>query len=95
MTSSYSNRLKRKSPSGDFRYPTAAEVAAVLRGKRQADGSYMCRCPCRIHRRGDINPSLSVRDGWRDRPIFNCFAGGDYRDVIDALIARGVWPGPR
>jgi hypothetical protein len=74
------------------RYPTAAEVAATLRGKRQADGSYMCRCPCRLHRRGDINPSLSVRDGWCGRPIFNCFAGGDYRDIIDALIARGVWP---
>jgi hypothetical protein len=24
--------------------------------------------------------------------LFNCFAGGDYRDIIDALIARGVWP---
>jgi hypothetical protein len=74
------------------RYPTAAELAAVLRGKRQADSSYMCRCPCRLHRRGDINPSLSVRDGRCGRPVFNCFAGGDYRDIIDALIARGVWP---
>jgi hypothetical protein len=92
MTGVYSNRLPRKSPSGDLRYSTAAEVAAVLRGKRQADGGYMCRCPCRLHRRGDINPSLSVRDGWSGRPIFNCFAGGDYRDIIDALIARGVWP---
>jgi hypothetical protein len=26
------------------------------------------------------------------RPVFNCFAGGDYCDIIDALIARGVWP---
>ena len=92
MTGVYYNRLRRKSPSGDLRYPTAAEVAAVLRGKRQADGGYMCRCPCRLHRRGDINPSLSVRDGSSGRPIFNCFAGGDYRDIIDALIARGVWP---
>ena len=91
MTSVYSSRFPRKPPSG-VRYPTAGEAAAVLRGKRQADGSYLCRCPCRLHRRGDINPSLSVRDGRCGRPIFNCFAGGDYRDIIDALIARGVWP---
>ena len=95
MTSRYSIRRSRKSQRGGLRYPTAAEVAAVLLGKRQADGSYMCRCPCRIHRRGDVNPSLSVTDGRRGRPIFNCFAGGDYRDIIDALIARGVWPRPR
>ena len=93
MTSWYSSRLARKQPIlGLARYPTAAEVAATLRGKRQADGSYMCRCPCRLHSRGDINPSLSVRDGRCGRPVFNCFAGGDYRDIIDALIARGVWP---
>jgi hypothetical protein len=93
MTSCYFSRLARKQPTlGSARYPTAAEVAATLHGKRQADGSYMCRCPCRLHRRGDINPSLSVRDGRCGRPVFNCFAGGDYRDIIDALIARGVWP---
>lgn len=95
MTSSYFIRRSRPSQYSGLLYPTAAEVAAVLHGKKQSDGSFMCRCPCRIHRRGDVNPSLSVRDGWRDRPIFNCFAGGDFRDVIDALIARGVWPRPR
>jgi hypothetical protein len=77
------------------RYPSAADVAVIFRGNKQADGSYMCHCPCRLHRRGDINPSLSVRDGRRDRPVFHCFAGGDYRDIIDALIARGVWPRER
>jgi hypothetical protein len=90
---SYSSRLPRKQPTSDAaRYPTAAEVAAILRGRRLADGSYMCRCPCGLHRRGDVKRSLSVRDGRYSRPIFNCFAGGDYRDIIDALIARGVWP---
>jgi hypothetical protein len=93
MTSGYSSRLARKQPIlGLAGYPKAAEVAATLRGKRQAHGSYMCRCPCRLHRRGDINPSLSVKDGRFGRPVFNCFAGGDYRDIIDALIAHGVWP---
>jgi hypothetical protein len=93
MTISYASRRARKEPApGRARYPAAVEVAVALHGKRQADGSYLCRCPCRLHRRGDINPSLSVRDGRRDRPIFNCFAGGDYREIIGALIARGVWP---
>ena len=93
MTSKCFSRLTQKEPvRGVARYPTAGEVAAVLRGKKQANGSYMCRCPCRLHRRGDINPSLSVTDGRCGQPVFHCFAGGDYRDIIDALIVRGVWP---
>ena len=93
MTNRYSSRSARKQPTlGATRYPTAAEVAAILRGKRQANGSYLCSCPCGIHRRGDINPSLSVRDGRCGRPVLHCFAGGDHRDIIDALISRGLWP---
>ena len=91
MTGVYSNRLPRKSPSGDLRYSTAAEVVAVLRGKRQADGSYMCRCPCPMHRRGDRNPSLSVKDG-RSRLLIHCFAGGEYDEIVKALQARGLRP---
>jgi hypothetical protein len=91
MTGVYSNRLPRKSPSGDLRYSTAAEVAAVLRGKRQADGSYMCRCPCPMHKRGDRNPSLSVKDG-RSRLLIHCFAGGEYDEIVKALQARGLRP---
>ena len=96
MTSSYSSRLARKQPTPDAtRYPTAAEVAAILRGKRQGNGSYLCTCPCRLHRRGDINPSLSVTNGRCGRPVFHCFGGGGYRDILDTLIARGVWPRQR
>jgi hypothetical protein len=96
MISHYSSRRAQKAPTpAASRYPTAAEVAAALQGKRQTDGSYMCRCPCRLHRRGDINPSLSVTDGRCGRPVFYCFGGGDYRDILDALIARGVWPRQR
>jgi hypothetical protein len=80
MTSSYSSRLARKQPTPDTtRYPTAAEVAAILRGKRQGNGSYLCTCPCRLHRRGDINPSLSVTNG---RPSV-CQAA-----IREALISR-------
>lgn len=93
MANNHYNRLARKQATlGAPRYPTAAEVAAILRGKRQANGSYLCPCPCGLHRRGDLNPSLSVTDGRCGRPVFHCFGGGDFRDVIDALIALGVWP---
>ena len=96
MNSHYTSRWARKSPTPDaMRYPTAAEVAAILRGKRQANGSYLCPCPCGLHRRGDLNPSLSVTNGRCGRPVFHCFGGGDFRDIIDALIARGVWPRQR
>jgi len=93
MARSNCSRIARKKPALEaIRYPTAGEIAAALRGKRQSDGSYMCRCPCSVHRRGDINPSLSVKDGQSGRPVFHCFAGGDFRDIIGALTARGVWP---
>jgi hypothetical protein len=93
MANNYCSRSARKRPASTAsRYPTAAEVAAVLRGKRQANGSYLCICPCGLHRRGDLNPSLSVMNGRCGRPVFHCFGGGDFRDIIDALTARGVWP---
>jgi hypothetical protein len=96
MANNHHSRLARKQATlGAPRYPTAAEVAAILRGKRQANGSYLCPCPCGLHHRGDLNPSLSVTNGRCGRPVFHCFSGGDFRDIIDALIARGVWPRQR
>jgi hypothetical protein len=96
MANDYYSRSARKQPISGLRcYPTAAEVGASLRGKRQANGSYLCPCPCGLHRRGDLNPSLSVTNGRCGRPVFHCFGGGDFRDIIDALIARGVWPRQR
>jgi hypothetical protein len=93
MVKTYYSRSARKRPARTaLRYPSAAEVAASSRGKRQANGSYLCPCPCGLHRRGDIHPSLGVTNGQCGRPVFHCFSGGDFRDIIDALIARGVWP---
>jgi hypothetical protein len=93
MANKYNSRSARTQPAPTAsRYPTAAEVAATLRGKRQANGSYLCPCPCGLHRRGDVRPSLSVTNGQCGRPIFYCFGGGDFREIIEALIARGVWP---
>jgi hypothetical protein len=69
---------------------TAQDIAAALRGRRVGDGGFMCRCPCPMHKRGDRNPSLSVKDGRNGRPLFHCFAGGDYEDIVTALRARGL-----
>ena len=42
--------------------------------------------------RDDRATSLSIRDGVDGEPVFNCFAGCDWRDVKDALRARGLLP---
>ncbi len=52
-------------------------------------GSYgTARCPAH----DDREPSLSVRDGVDGEPVFNCFAGCDWRDIKDVLRARGLLP---
>ncbi len=90
MTNRYSSLLVRKQPTLRLtRYPTAAEVAAILRGKRQGDGSYMCSCPGPLHRHGDRNPSLSVKDGRNGRALLHCFAGCAYDEIVTALRDRG------
>ena len=70
---------------------TAADVARQAGGKRCGFDGYVCHCPVEGHGkgRGDINPSLSVRDGKNRRVILKCFAGCDWRDVRDAAVARG------
>jgi hypothetical protein len=70
---------------------TARDIAAALGGKRLGDGNYRCRCPCPMHKHGDRNPSLSVKDG-RDRLLLYCFAGDKYHDIVKALEARGLRP---
>jgi hypothetical protein len=63
MANNYYSRSARIRPAPTSRYPTAADIAASLRGKWQPNGSYLCPCPCGLHRRDDINPSLSVTNG--------------------------------
>jgi hypothetical protein len=90
MANNYYSRLARKRPTPTAsRYPTAAEIADILGGKTQADG-YMCRCPGPLHRNGDRNPSLSVKDGCNGRPLFHCFAGCEYDEIVTALRAKGL-----
>jgi putative DNA primase/helicase len=45
-----------------------------------------------LHRHGDANPSLSVKDGENGRPLLFCHAGGDFRDIVAALERRGILP---
>jgi putative DNA primase/helicase len=90
MANNYYSRLARKQPIlGAPHYPTAAEMADILGGKTQA-GGYMCRCPGPLHRNGDRNPSLSVKDGRNGRPLFHCFAGCAYDEIVTALRAKGI-----
>jgi hypothetical protein len=68
----------------------ARQVHAVLGGRRINPHSFICHCPCPLHRNGDRNPSLSVRDGDSGRLLLHCFAGGAYDDVAAGLRAKGL-----
>lgn len=69
---------------------TARQVFAILGGRRINHNSFICHCPCGLHRNGDRNPSLSVRDGDSGQVLLHCFAGGDYDNVVAALRAKGL-----
>ena len=79
-------------PSFDRTYPSAREVAASLKGDTRPDGSgnYACHCPGPLHKNGDKNPSLSVKDGAGGKLLLFCHAGCEYRDIVAALERRGV-----
>ncbi len=65
----------------------AQEITKALGGSWH--GSYgTARCPAH----DDREPSLSIRDGIDGEPVFNCFAGCDWRDIKDMLRARGLLP---
>ena len=66
----------------------AREIAFALNGKRAGDG-YMCRCPGPLHKHGDRNPSLSVKDG-PSRLLLYCFAGCTYGELVAALERKGL-----
>ena len=75
-------------------YPSAREIAARLKGETRPDGSgnYACHCPGPMHKHGDANPSLSVKDGASGRPLLFCHAGCDFRDIVAALERMGILP---
>ena len=69
---------------------TAREIALALKGQRTGADSYLCRCPGPMHRRGDVNPSLSVKVSDRGRLLLHCFVGDSYEEIVAALKARGL-----
>ena len=69
-------------------YPTARDLAEKLKGHKLGEGRYIATCPSH----DDMTPSLSIDEGRNGRPVFHCHAGCDQQAVLDALIARNLWP---
>lgn len=65
---------------------TAETIAKALGGHR-AGATWMARCPAH----DDSRPSLSISAGKNGKVLVRCHAGCDQRDVIAALIERGLW----
>ena len=64
----------------------AASVSRALKGRKSGNG-YLVRCPAHA----DALPSLLISDRDDGAGIrVNCFAGCDFRDVLDALRQRGL-----
>jgi hypothetical protein len=87
-------RRRYRLPSFAVTYPSAREIATRLGSDTRPDtsGNFACHCPGPLHKNGDRNPSLSVKDGKNGRPIFYCHAGCNFRDVICALEHMGILP---
>lgn len=65
---------------------TAETIAKALGGHR-AGATWMARCPAH----DDSRPSLAISAGSNGKVLVRCHAGCDQRDVIAALIGRGLW----
>jgi hypothetical protein len=71
---------------------TARDIAMALGCKTppDANGNYTCCCPGPLHKNGDRNPSLSIKDGRNSRLLFHCFVGCTYREIIAGIERRGI-----
>ncbi len=65
---------------------TAETIAKALGGHR-AGATWMARCPAH----DDSSPSLAISAGSNGKVLVRCHAGCHQRDVIAALIERGLW----
>jgi putative DNA primase/helicase len=65
---------------------TAETIARALGGRR-AGRTWMARCPAHE----DRSPSLSIAMGKDGKVLVRCHAGCDQRDLIAALLQRGLW----
>jgi len=71
---------------------SADHIGAVLGGVRKGVGEWLVRCPCSNHGkgRGDRSPSLSIGESKGGQFLVHCFAGCNFRDVMDELRRRGL-----
>jgi hypothetical protein len=84
-------KFRRQQAARQLNYPTAASIAAALKGHKAGRG-YMAKCPCH----NDSTASLGIIEGvdkhGNKRPFVTCFAGCSFQDVQAALERLGVWP---
>ena len=66
-----------------------AEVMAQALGGRRAGSAWMARCPAH----DDRVPSLAIDERSDGTVLVCCHAGCSQHAVINALTARGLWPG--
>ena len=66
--------------------PTAKQLTIQLKGRWFGQYGMIC-CPAHP----DRTPSCKVSDG-HTRPMFHCFAGCDWRDIVQALESQGILP---
>ena len=66
-----------------------AEVIAQALGGRRAGSAWMARCPAH----DDRVPSLAIDERSDGTVLVCCHAGCSQHAVINALTARGLWPG--
>lgn len=69
--------------------PVDIKRIAHALGKATPNGQgYTCLCPAH----NDRNPSLSVSRGNDGRMLLHCFAGCDFKSVLNAIQEKGLLP---
>lgn len=68
----------------------AQALALALRGRHQADGSWMARCPAHE----DSKPSLHITAAADGTLLLKCHAGCTFEAVLQACHDRGFWHSP-
>ena len=81
--------LSRFRQDASERWSVTAEVMAQALGGRRAGSAWMARCPAH----DDRVPSLAIDERSDGTVLVCCHAGCSQHAVINALTARGLWPG--
>jgi hypothetical protein len=60
---------------------TAGQIARALNATQTGPSQWIAHCPAH----DDQNPSLSIKNGERNKPLLKCFAGCTYGAVMNAI----------